>query len=137
MKRRSDWEQRLVALVEQREARPFEYGRHDCCLWAAAAVRAQTGVDVARGLRGYRSARGAARTLISAGFDGIEDAAAALLGPRIAPLLARRGDIVSDGEALGVMWAGCALFVGEGPGVAGLVRVPLRQLKAAWRVGDA
>jgi len=43
---------------------PFEWGTHDCALFAAACVAAMTGMDFAETYRGkYNSARGAATAL--------------------------------------------------------------------------
>lgn len=55
MKRYVDWPVRLQQCVLEWSDVPFEYGRHDCALWAAAAVKAMTGVDLADGLRDYDS----------------------------------------------------------------------------------
>ena len=51
------WRQQLDALIASRMAAPFAWGAHDCCLFAADAVLAQTGEDPAAEFRGtYASA---------------------------------------------------------------------------------
>lgn len=136
MERLADWEARLTALITASEQRPLAYGKHDCSLFAADAVLALTGVDVAADLRGrYRTAGGALRALRRAGFRTPPAIATARLGTPVPVLMARRGDLVTDGAALGVMWAAHALFVADEVSAPGLVAVPLRMLTAAWRVG--
>lgn len=122
----------MHALVAQRMRTPFAWGVHDCCLWAADAVRAQTGVDPAQAWRGrYGTAREALRLLAELG--GLR-AVAAAAGEPIAPMAAREGDIGllqrPDRELLAV----CAGEVWLAPGPTGLVPVPLSAATAAWRV---
>lgn len=131
----ADWESRLAAVIGAAELRPHRFGVHDCCLFAAACIRAQTGADPARGLRGkYRSAAGAARQMAALGFTDVLTLADGLIGARVPVLMAARGDIVSDGQNLGVMWAPDALFVGQEGTRAGLISLARRHLVAAWRV---
>ena len=52
MKRLEDWPERLAAFVEARRAMPFRWGQNDCALFAADAVAAVTGVDLAERWRG-------------------------------------------------------------------------------------
>ncbi len=134
MTRRKDWPSRFAALVEEARLRPFEWGVHDCCLWAADSVLALTGVDHALGLRGTYADALAARRVLDAlgGYAG----AAALAGPEIAPALAGAGDVglvasgAEDGVSLGVCTGIEWLCVGD----AGLLRFPLASAQRAWRV---
>jgi hypothetical protein len=58
MNRHPQWEARLHALIEKSIARPYEWGRWDCLMFAAEAAKAITGKDHARGHRGkYKSTR--------------------------------------------------------------------------------
>jgi hypothetical protein len=136
MRRLKNWPSRLAALVELARVQPFCWGRHDCCLWAADAVRASTGIDLAAEWRGtYDDAAGALRLLASLG--GIE-AVCSWVGSAIDPRLAASGD-------LGVVVAGddgraCAavfdhdrwLVVGE----QGLLSFDRAAASKAWRVGE-
>src|SRR5690554_354752 len=90
MERYNDWPERLAAFVETRRARVFSWGSQDCALFAADAVLEMTGVDPAKGLRGYKSARGAANRIKKAG--GMRALASNL--PQKHPGLAQRGDVV-------------------------------------------
>ena len=68
--RRPDWENRLADYLISVRERPHVYGKHDCMLLVAGAVRAVTGKDHARGHRGkYKTGKGAARYLKRLGFS--------------------------------------------------------------------
>lgn len=142
LERLPDWEVRIGELLAEAGARPFAWGKWDCAHFAGAVVMALTGADVVPPAR-YSSAAGAARWLARRGHADVLALADSVLGPRCAPLMARRGDIVSDGQRLGMMWtagAPVALFVGgaaedAGRAEVGLVTVPASALVAAWRVG--
>lgn len=126
------WRERFDALVAQRMRTPFAWGSHDCCLFAADAVLASTGVDHASDLRGtYDDAASALRVLRAAG--GL-DAVAARAGEPVPPLMAQIGDVgvvATEGrESLAV----CVGSVWLAPAAAGLAALPLESARAAWRV---
>lgn len=133
--RRHDWPERLAALLAERMAAPFAWGANDCCLFAADALHAQWGIDVASHLRGhYSSAAEAARVLQQEG--GVRGIANQVLGQPL-PLasLAQRGDVacvcLEGRDTLGVVldsgqWAA--------PGPNGLFVCPLPADAVAWRV---
>jgi hypothetical protein len=117
---------------------------HDCCLWAADAVRAQVGVDPAAALRGrYATALKARRVIAVAGGSLAGLARAALGEPLRSPMLACAGDVgltlgpaATDDEdratlavCLGGWWAA--------PGAHGLALLPMSAAIAAWKVGCA
>jgi len=110
---------------------PFAWGEHDCVLFAAGAVQAQTGLDRLAGYRGrWTSARGAARVLASLG--GLQAAVDSVLTP-IAPAMAQRGDVAGwldqDGRLQLAIVEGDAVM---GPGLAGLERLPRSVMIRAW-----
>lgn len=125
----------LDQLIAASLRRPFAWGQMDCCLWAADAVLAATGRDLAAGLRGtYASEDEAAAVLERLG--GLA-AVGALAGPAVPPLAAARGDVglVEFGGRL-------SLAVCDGPhwlvaGRRGVVPVPFDAATAAWRVAHA
>ena len=128
-----DWPLRLNAAIEAARNRPFVWGEHDCCLWAAYCVRLLTGVDHAAVWRGYYTdARGGLKLLAKSG--GVEALATAALGAPIAAKQAQRGDVVlvkaGRRTALGV----CVGPTVAAPGVDGLLFVPMSQWIKAWRV---
>lgn len=124
----------LIEAIETRSDRPFAWRRgRDCVSFAAACVRAQTGIDPLAGLPRWRSLRAAKAAIEAEG--GLEQALDARL-PRIAPALARRGDIAGVPDEL----FGIRLLVVEGetlvgPGERGLERLPRGRMTMAWRVG--
>lgn len=114
------WRSRLSTCIEAALERPFEWGEHDCALFAADAVKAMTGVDHASFWRGrYSIARGAMKILGRNGYDDHVAYVAAHL-PEVHPAVADTGDIVvieaPDGLALGVL-VGAQIAA---PGPAGL-----------------
>ena len=60
-------------------------------------------------------------------------ALAPCFGERIPPLAAHRGDVVSDGEVLGIMTRAGPLAFGEG----GMAAMQRRGIVAAWPIGRA
>lgn len=134
MRRLNNWLSRFAALVDTARARPFEWGAHDCCLWAASAVLSITGEDPAEAWRGgYRTERAAMRILRSLG--GLTGAGS-LCGVAIDVSLATVGDIGlvtwSDGvQSLAV----CAGHTWMCAGSYGLEHLPLDAATAAWGVG--
>jgi len=49
-----DWPERLLAALAAARDRPFRWGEHDCCLFAADLIEAVTGVDPAAAFRPVR-----------------------------------------------------------------------------------
>lgn len=114
MMRSDKWAVVLSQYLGEVARTPFAYGRNDCALFAAGAVKAMTGVDPAAAWRGrYRTLRGGLRILRADGHDDHIAAAAALL-PEVAVAMAQPGDLAvvptPDGLALGVV-QGRAIYV--------------------------
>lgn len=133
--RREGWEARLAVLIEARRHAPFKWGQHDCGLFAADAIEAVCGVDVAATLRGYHSAVGAARSLARHGLGDVGDVAVALGLPERQPIDARRGDVVSFRTELGVT---LGVVLGErfaAPAEKRLAFYSVLHAARAWRIG--
>ena len=131
--RYQDWPERLHQIVADSHVKPFAWGQHDCCLFAANVVMELIGVDPAAELRGtYSTALEAARILKDRG--GVREIASTVLH-EIPPMTAQRGDVVmvhtdAHGDALAVcLGAHCAA-----PGVESLQYLPMSRSVAAWRV---
>jgi len=138
MDRLPDWAARLHDFIDGVKRDPFAWNSHDCVFgWAADAVLAITGEDVAAPYRGkYKSAKGAAGVLKRAGFDDLAEAVASLL-PEIHISQARIGDLAAiptDGPfgwSIGIVNGETILTVGEtAMGVS-----PLLSATRAFRVG--
>lgn len=131
----SDWPSRLNEFIHSRRSTPFQWGQHDCCLFAADAVQAITGDDHAAEYRGkYTTELGAARALKKHGNGTLEATLTAKLGDPIPRLRASRGDVVAvntkDGVALGIFYGAGAICVTRD----GLTTLPLNEILTVWRV---
>ena len=148
MTRLPDWRLRFDALVTERMCAPFAWGSNDCVLFAADNVLALTGVDLAQGLRGHTNALGAARYLRRHG--GLAALVERALGPACHAAGATQGDVVMVLMVLMVLkgdgsGTGCATRsalgvclnpqTAIGPGVDGLLQIPMARALCAWRVG--
>ena len=95
-----NWPSILHSYLESRRATPFEYGAHDCCLFAADAIFAITGIDPAASFRNhYYSAFTATRRMrevcVSGSLNQIAVITFSRCGfPVIHPYFAGRGDIM-------------------------------------------
>lgn len=123
----------LAGFLAGRMRQPFAWGVNDCASLAFDAVAAQTGEDKLADLRGYASARGAAKRLAAnGGLRGICDARLAPVGSA----MAQRGDIGlvlnQDGEETLVVIDGQLLV---GVGLGGAIRLPRAALLCAWSAG--
>lgn len=158
LRRRQNWPERLSDVIAYYRAKPFEWGRLDCALFACNCILQMTNIDPAEWFRGRYDDEASARAAmaqyvaenadadyIAAHGDGLTAtwqlvaAAHGLVEKSLG--FAQRGDIVllstASGESLGVVDL-------DGLGVAfvdfeGLKRVALKTLKRAgaraWQVG--
>lgn len=140
MTRRSTWEADLSAYIASVRSRPFAFGEHDCGLFAAGAVLAITGDDPAAPFRGqYSTELGCAKALKKFGAGDLKSTLGALFDDRPIGRL-QRGDLVWNGEAVGVCMGDYALFVGRAETVEaeevaeGLIRIPRAEWAGGWRV---
>lgn len=145
LQRREDWPERLAALIDERMREPFKWGANDCALFAADAVLAITGTDLAADWRSqYADEAGAVlaaqsllSTVVTAGeiVAALRDMAHRSLGPAVPPLMARRGDIVLVEHGNGHSLAVCLGAVATAPGRRGLLQLERAAWRYAWRVG--
>lgn len=133
MTRVPDWRKRLQAYVIANAQRQFRPGRWDCALFVAGAVEAMTGVDHARGFRGYRTMAEGRRKLSDKGHEDHVALAGSLL-TAIPVLRAMPGDVAvvpaGEGQALGIVQGALIYVVGPG----GLGTVPLTDATGAFKV---
>ena len=72
MKKAIDWPTRLAEFLLEKRHEPFKWGVNDCCLFAADAIMAMGGDDVAHDVRGrYKSAIGARRIMKGLGAQDL------------------------------------------------------------------
>nr|ELR5115187.1 hypothetical protein [Providencia stuartii] len=130
--RHINWTTRLPQTLQNAMQKPFAWGEHDCCLFAADCVMAICDFDPCEGVRGrYKTKSGAARVLKSE-FGDIESALLCFF-TEIPVSAASRGDIVlfegDEGKTLGVLWANKIWAVTEEG-----ARPVRHQPTKAWRV---
>ena len=143
-----DWPERLVHYLQEATKKPFDWGQHDCVLFALGAAKATTGVATVDELRGkYKSAIGAQHEMRRRyGASNLTEAATAVQKEwgvdEIPILMAQRGDIVEadvifaegdSGPSLGVvdLDGSHALFAGP----SGAIRIKIIDCRRAWRIG--
>lgn len=136
LERFPDWPQRVGAFMRDRATVPYAWGRNDCAIFAADAILAATGQDMAAAFRGrYRSKRGAGLVLRAHEWRNLEELADTFLPRRHER--ARRGDVVlyagRFGDFLGIVWGGTVVA----PDDRGLRTWPIDAdaIRATWSVG--
>lgn len=136
--RRSDWPERLAAVLEAAYGKPYVIGDSDCLRLACAAVEAQTGRDYWPRFAGYRTKRQALVTIARIA-PTFADAVTAVLGvtPSAMPS-ARRGDIVMHRDASGEdhlgVCTGRRVMLMAATGATLMARDD-PSLTACWRIG--
>jgi hypothetical protein len=133
LRRFPDWPKRLHEAVEAARARPFQWGSHDCLLFAADVVRSMTGKDLAAHGRGQYDSDVSALRLIH-NYGGMVPLVSKALGDPVPVLRAHRGDVVMYrselGPSLGVCLGAQCAFTGP----TGLVFKQRKECELAWRV---
>jgi hypothetical protein len=99
MDRLPDWPALLARHILEATDRAFEWGRHDCSVFAADGILAITGRDpIARARGRYACEKRAAVILREIGGGGLPEAADHLMSglgaPLVHPAFAQRGDLV-------------------------------------------
>lgn len=135
-KRREDWQTRLHGCVETARVIPFEYGLHDCCLWAAHCIDAMCDTQFARRVkeRFNYSSEDSAQAVILAG-GGLAKLITEFLGEPVRGVMAAPGDVVlarqdDDQPIVGVV-------VGHrvvAPGPHGIATLSMGRAVLCWRV---
>lgn len=134
-----DWDVRLADCIEASRAQPFQWGQHDCAIWAMSVRLNLRGRDVKPDWFGkYKTAKGAARHMLRMDAKNLEEAGRITLGAPIAPLLAQRGDIVltHDPDAPSDWPEVFGVCLGRDVAVVtadGLATHPLMAARLAWR----
>jgi hypothetical protein len=132
--RRIDWEERLNAVVAEAQGRAFEWGEHDCAMFAARCADAVADLGLEAWLRAsYRDARSALE-MCGGDLQNLPNVAAERLGESVPPLLAARGDIVAhhdvgDRPTLGVCLGHVSAFAADG-----LEYRPTASCTHVWRI---
>lgn len=138
IERLPDWLPRLANYFDQCWRLPFEYGRHDCALFAAGGVAAMTGFDPALEFRGrYSSLKDGLKLVRRLGFQTNADMVSAHF-VEIKPCEAATGDIgaypVDDSGlwALGIVNVSRLMLLR--PGEQGIGHCDFLEAKRAFRI---
>lgn len=134
---KNNWPRHLTAALEAAMLRPFAWGRHDCCLFAADCVIAMTGDDPMKAFRGkYVDRETALAALKEISGSSLYNVMRKKFGHPRPP---KRGDIVyqvfEDGPTLGICDGVLCWFVGEEGKREGLVSLPTSEIKRGFRCG--
>lgn len=131
-----DWQPRLHRWLLTVPGQPIRPGRHDCCLFMAGAIAAQTGVDLAAPWRGrYTTMAGGRRVLRKHGYDDhVALVADHLPEGHVSQALA--GDIAivptEEGPAGGVVQGGAVYVLGQD---GRLALVPMQPVMRLFTLG--
>lgn len=127
----STWEQALSDYIELKRDEPFAYGTNDCCMFAAGAAEAITGIDPIPEFRGqYDSLKTSIKALKEIGAGDLEKTIDGKL-PEIPVGWAQRGDVAFFDGSLGVVMDGYAWFASDD----GLEQVPRDMWTKTWSIG--
>lgn len=132
--RRPDWRGRLATYLAGLAGAPFRPGHHDCALFAAGAVEAMTGADLAADYRGtYRTIKAGRDALAAVGYAS-HVALVADYCPEVPAALAQVGDLAAlpgdGGDALGIIQGGAVYVLTP----SGLALVNRLHITKAFRV---
>lgn len=133
------WEKRLFEFLEDASNRTFEYGKHDCALFACDVIETLTGKNPREMIaEEYCGEEGADEVLSKhGGIEAIAEIVAGEFGFHSIPVLfAQRGDIVlgkiHKTPSLGVCMGSKVAF----PAPKGIARIDIdsKMLIRAWRI---
>ena len=128
----------LTKHLSERATTPFAWKGNHCGTLAADWVLLKTGVDPMADIRNLESALQVLRYMKRMG--GAVATGDALLGNRVPPLFAQRGDVClvpsggRIGKARGYTFGVCNGSLVAVPGADGVVFVPITEVVATWRV---
>ena len=131
------WRIVLHDYLQSIKTKQFQWGEHDCCLFAANCVREITGKDPARKYRGkYNSQRSAYRVLKDLDGGDVEAAFNVVFGPLKPRLNATDGDLALIETNLGKTV--CVVFGGTVWAVSfdGLITLPFKRVIGIWPVAN-
>lgn len=137
MHRQPDWEDRLNTYLDRVKEDTFEWGKHDCALYSAGAVKAMTGHDPAADLRDtYTDEAGAKLALREKASGTLLRTMRAWFTEHPGVAFAKRGDLVMlDRATVGVCVGQFSWFVGqEADGREGLTTISTAACKYAFAI---
>ena len=131
--RKENWDTELFNFINSKKYTSFQWGVHDCIMFAVGCAQAMTGIDLAEKYRGYATEDEAMEIIKVAG--GFKELVTENMGKEISPKMARRGDWVllelNEMPSLAVCLGSQAMGVRK---ESGLALRPMPEAKAAWRI---
>ena len=126
MKRKDDWQQHLTEYIEAHRDTVFEWGKSDCCIFAAGAVEVMTGENPMKSFTVKYSDEKTGRSLMGR-YGGLARILTDMFGH--SHQRGQRGDVAycdfPDGSAVGIHIGNKAVFLSTD----GMVEVDLKDCK--------
>jgi len=126
------WENKLYKYIEDNRKKSFKWGKFDCCIFVAGAIKEMTGIDFYKEYKGkYSTEENAYLTLYEvSGYKTIIGLLNNLFDKKELNMM-QRGDIVMKGDkALGVcLGVNCAFLSLEG-----ITLEPIESITRCWGV---
>lgn len=124
------WESILAEKIEEAKHLPFKWGTHDCILWAGGVAESITGKDYLSEFKGQYKTKKEAYRIIKSIAKTLPEAVDQYV-TRKPVLMARRGDVVWNGEGMGVCNGAHSIFLTPNNG---LVSIKTKDCTIAWRI---
>lgn len=136
MKKKTDWNIQLQAVLDQHHDKPFDWGSWDCCKFADACIKAMTGESLIPKTLKWTDEKSAMEAIKKYGKDlngSIAKAAKAKGLSAIALSYMQRGDLVvikQESQLVGIFDG----FKVLGPSETGVTVVPYEEILSVWRI---
>lgn len=128
-----NWPAKLNKYITANRDNQWEMGVHDCCTFAAGAVKAITGEDHMKEFRGkYNTPENSDEALTTIGDGDLYRTLAKKFGKPVHGAMGQKGDVAFHEGCCGIVIGKYGMFIGEhAPGYA---LIPINQLRRAFRV---
>jgi hypothetical protein len=129
--RKENWDVEFNKYINTLNTKEYKYGSYDCCIFAADAVKAITGIDYMEEFRGkYNSVEEGNEALKTIGKGSLYRTLRAKFGKPVRGCYGRKGDVAFYDDCCGIVLGRSALFIG----INGQVLVPLRKVQRVFLV---
>lgn len=140
IKRLDNWPTLMYKAIDAKQNQPFIWGMYDCCLFVCDVIFAMTGTDMAYKFRDRYSTKEEAYALLRkltkkrGMVQSINKICEEFGVAEISPTHIQRGDVVTITTELGDTLAICDGDQVLAMGVKGVVALPAKNIKRAWRI---
>ncbi len=133
--RHEDWQARFWKAIDAASARQFEWGTHDCVLFAASVADAISDREYLRLARDAFAWNDARSAIALTKDDGLQFLVETVLGNAVRAVDISQGDIAlivdDEGKQSLAIHDGCSIV---GIDAIGLKKIPFRYVKAGWKI---